>query len=369
MLKKIAFTTCCLLLVLNVAIAQSDTLKWHPGIKLKFSDFTIDQSTTHAFTDILVYYDYSSSPMKFGRYFPLTNADAIFNRKTASLPDSSEKNLRYAQLLFDLSGYESRLIKLKAMELGELNARIAPVNKTMDSIFFKVNHEVSQLKKDMTESFSKTDDERVLSAWEAKVAALLQSTPEITRESSLGKWQIGMFIGVAQSYFSGKTSNYFTNATGLNYGFNVDLKRSRLVLDVNLDFNKTKNGFEQKGYWPAGMKTHFASIEITYGVKLPKNKWLGVPFAGLSINEFTPTKPDREDKRALDGYSPVIGFEINRYFNNISDSRENVNFFYKCRASVNPSNMIKNYGGTQFNLKIAVGFDVMRVKSRLAKKM
>ncbi|GGB96909.1 hypothetical protein GCM10011325_25290 [Dyadobacter sediminis] len=352
-----------------MAVAQSDTLKWHPGIKLKFSDFTIDQSTTHAFADIIVYYDYSSSPMKFGRYFPLTHADAIFNRKTASLPDSSEKNLRYAQLLFDLSGYESRLIKLKAMELGELNARNAPVKQTMDDIFFKVNNEISLLKKDMTESISKSGDEQVLSEWEAKVAALLQSTPEVITETTLGKWQVGMFMGIAQSYFSGKSSHYFTTATGLDYGLNVDLKRSRLVFDVNLDFNKTKIGFEQNGNWQTGMKTHFASVEITYGFKLPKNKWLAVPYAGLSLNELTPRRPSDEDKRSLDGAGPVIGLEINRFFGNMTDSWENVNLFYKCRASFNPANLIKDNGGTQFNLKIAVGFDTRRVKSRLAKKM
>ncbi|WP_161597168.1 hypothetical protein [Dyadobacter flavalbus] len=38
-------------------------------------------------------------------------------------------------------------------------------------------------------------------------------------------------------------------------------------------------------------------------------------------------------------------------------------------VSFNPANLIKDNGGTQFNLKIAVGFDTMRVKSRLAKKM
>jgi len=355
-------------MILDFAFAQSDMLKWHPGIKLKHSDFSVDRSTTQIFTDIIVHYDYSFQPAKSGKYIPLINVDAILNKKTATLPDSSDESLRYAQLLFDLSGYQSKLIKLKTLELGELNEKVTPVKTTLDSVIFEANNEVSQLKKDMTERLSKSKDEQGLSEWETKVAGLLQGTPEITEEKRLAKWQFGIFAGIGQSYFSGKTSNYFTHATGLNYGFSIDRKISRLVMDMNLDFNKIKTGFEESGYWPAGMKSHFASIEITYGVKLLKNKWLTVPFAGLSINELSPTRSGREDKRRLDSYNPVIGMEINHYFQRTSDSRENVGYFYRCRFSVNPSNLIKDQGGTQFNLKLDIGIDVVRAKSRLVKK-
>jgi hypothetical protein len=51
------------------------------------------------------------------------------------------------------------------------------------------------------------------------------------------------------------------------------------------------------------------------------------------------------------------------------EPQENASFFYRIRASVNPVNLIKNYSGTQFNLKVAVGFDVAKVKSRLVKRM
>lgn len=61
--------------------------------------------------------------------------------------------------------------------------------------------------------------------------------------------------------------------------------------------------------------------------------------------------------------------EINRYFGNKNDSYENASFFYKLRVSVNPSNLIKDYSGTQFNLKLAVGFDVSKVKSKKVKKI
>jgi hypothetical protein len=94
-----------------------------------------------------------------------------------------------------------------------------------------------------------------------------------------------------------------------------------------------------------------------------------VPYIGLAINEFTPAKSGKDDKRQVVGYSPVVGFELNRLFKNMREPQENASFFYRIRASVNPVNLIKNYSGTQFNLKIAVGFDVAKVKSRMVKRM
>ncbi|WP_143016835.1 hypothetical protein [Dyadobacter soli] len=267
-----------------------------------------------------------------------------------------------------MSGYESKLVKLKVFELGELNARTTPVKTTIENAISQANYEVSRLKKEMTEQLSTTTDERVFAEWEAKIADLLRNTPDVVEETSPGETQIGIFAGVAQSIFTGKTSDYFTHATGINFGFNVDVKKSRFGLDMNLDFNRTKQELEKKGYWPAKMKTHFASFELTYGIKLQKNKWLTVPFAGFAVSEFTPAKADKEDRRRLDGYSPVIGLELNRYFRSKSDLFESTYFFYKLRASVNPSNLVKNYSGTQFNLKLAIGFDVSKVKSKMVKK-
>lgn len=369
MVKKSTSLICCLLLIFNFAIAQSDALRWHPGIKLKFSDFSIDTSTNHIFADILAHYDYTFQPTKFGKYIPATNSYTTLNRSTATLPDSNKNTLRYAQLLFDLSGYHSQLIKLKVFELGEQSQFITPVTKAIDGAIFQANNEVSQLKKDMISHLSQPDNEQAFAEWEARISDLLRNTPDIVVEKSLSKLQLGLFIGATRSIFTNKTSDYFNDATGLNFGFNVDIKKSRLVLDLNMDFNKTKRALESKGYWPAKMKTHFASIEITYGIKVSKNKWLTVPFAGFSVNEFTPAKSDREDKRKLVGYSPVIGLEVNRYFGNKKDPYEHASFFYKLRVSVNPSNFIKDYDGAQFNLKLAVGFDASKVKTKMVKKM
>lgn len=369
MLQKFTLLTCCLFLIFDFSVAQSDTIRWHPGITLKFSDFSIDHSSKHLFADVIVHYDYTLQPTKPGKYLPIIHTYALLNRKTATLPDSNVNALRYARLLFDLSGYESKLIKSKVFELGELDERNTPAKTAIDNAISQANNEVSQLKKNMTVQLSEPDNEQAFTEWESKVADLLRNTPEITEERSPGKLQLGLFLGATRSIFTGKTSDYFTDATGLNFGFNVDVKRSRFVLDLNLDFNKTKQELENRGYWSPRMKTHFASIEITYGVKLPENKWLAVPFAGFSVNEFTPAKSDKDDKRRLDGYSPVVGLEINRYFGSRHDPYENVSFFYKCRASINPSNLIKDYGGTQFNLKLAIGFDTSKAKTKLVKKM
>ena len=350
-------------------MAQSDTIQWYPGLKLKHTDFSIDQSKNHVFTDIVVRYSYTLRPTQFGRYLPVIHTSAILNRRTATLPDSNQNTLRYAQLLFDLAGYESRLIKLKVFELGTLDGRVSLIKASMENAFLQANNEISQLKKDMTEQISSLGNDQVFNEWEATIANLLQSTPEIVEESTPGKLQSGVFLGITQSIFTGKTSDYFTNATGMNLGFNIDLRKSRLGLDMSLNLNKTKQELENKGHWQAKMKTHFASFDVTYGIKLSKNNWLSVPFAGFSINEFTPAKSEKEDKRKLVGYSPVVGFEINRYFRRKSDSYERTFFFYKCRASVNPSNLIKDYGGTQFNLKFAIGFDVSKMKSRMVKKI
>lgn len=368
MIKKMTAFTCCLLMTLGAAFAQSDVLKWQPGIKLQYSDFSVDPSTSQLFADITVRYDYTFQPVKSGKYLPIINTEAILNKKTATLPDSSEKSLRYAQLLFDLSGYHSKLIKLKMLELGEMKEKNVPLKTVLDSVIFEANNAASQLKKELTEQLAKSADEQVFSAWETKIAGLLQSTPEITEEKRLANWSFGVFAGIGQSYFSGKTRNYIKTATGMNYGFSIDHKRSRLAVDINLNFNKVNNAFEEGGSWQAGMKTHFASTEITYGVKLPKNNWLTVPYAGLSINELTPFRASTEDKRLLDGFNPVVGLEINRYFSKSSSSWKNLDLFYRLRFSVNPSNLIKDQHGTQFNLKLDIGMDAVRVKRRLVKK-
>ncbi|MCE7061977.1 hypothetical protein [Dyadobacter sp. CY343] len=328
----------------------------------------IDPAIKHVFADIIVYYEYTFQPLRAAKYLPLVHAYSVLNRRTAILPDSSGRTLRYAQLLFDLSGYQGKLIEWKAFRLGELDEQVIPIKPAMDRVFLEAASEVSQLRKDMIQQLSRLDNDQAMGEWETKVADLLRNTPEIMEEKTVGNFQIGLFAGVARSIFSGKTKNHFTDAMGIDLGFNFDVKRSRFGLDVGLSFNKTRQGLEGKGNWPAAMKTNFASIELTYGLKIPKNKWLAVPYVGLAINEFTPAKSSKDDKRRLAGYSPVVGLELNRIFKNKTNPQENASFFYRIRASINPSNFIKNNSGTQINLKVAVGFDAAKVRSRLVKK-
>ncbi|RAJ90874.1 hypothetical protein LX87_05418 [Larkinella arboricola] len=349
-------------------MAQSDTLRWHQGLKLKSSHFSINPATTQVFADVVIHYEYTVQPLKAGKYLPIVHSFAILNRATASLPDSSEWSLRYAQLIFDLSGYQSRLIEWKAFELGELSGKDASIKTAMDRIFFEAENEISRLRKDMIEQLSGRDYAQRMAEWETKIADLLHATPEVMEEKTVGNFQIGLFAGITRSIFAGKTKDHFTDATGVNYGFNLDLKRSRFGLDMNLGLNQTRKRLESRGDWPAAMKTHWTSIELTYGIKIPRGKWLSVPYVGLGINEFSPARSSQDDRRRVDGYSPVVGLELNRIFKTNSNPKGHVFFFYRIRASVNPSNFIKKYSGTQLNLKIAVGVDAARVRSRLVKK-
>jgi hypothetical protein len=368
-LKKFTLSIFFILLFFNLCDAQQDTLRWRPGLKLKPSDFSIDLAMTHVFADIVVHYQYANQPLKASKYAPIVHAFAMLNRRTATLPSSSERSLRYAQLLFDLSGYEARLIEWRAFELGELNEKVDPIKPTLDRIFLETSNEVSQLRKYMIEQLSRPDNAQAMVEWEAKVTDLIRNTPEITEEKAVGNTQIGLYAGIGRNIFSGKTKEHFTNATGLILGFDLDIKRSRFGLDMNFGFNKTKKELEGKGDWSAAMKTNLASIELIYGVKIPKNKWLAVPFAGLGINEFTPAKSGNEDRRHVVGYSPVLGFELDRLLKNMTDPRENASLFFRIRASVNPSNFIKNYRGTQVNMKLAVGLNAAKVRRKMVKKL
>lgn len=365
MLRKALLQICCLVAIFQSAHAQSDTLRWHPGVKLKYSDFTIER--TAAFdAAITLHSGYRAVPVNAWKFVPAFDVKVVFDRSLSTMPDSSVLNLRYAQLQFDLMAYQGRLLQWKVFQLGD-QFTAASMEKAVEDASYQANREVAQLGKEMSTQLS-TGNEQILSAWEGKVSDLLRSTPEVELQTQPYGMQLGLFMGVSQSFFTGKTATRFTNPTGFDLGFNVDYKRSRLVLDISLGLDKTKMELEEKGVWPVGLKTTFTSVELTYGYKFAKDKWLAVPYAGLGINGFSPRPQKNGDRRNLDGYSPVVGFELNRYFKNMGDSGEDANFFYRLRASINPSNFVKHYAGTQFNVKLAAGFDVIRLRRKFVKK-
>ncbi|MCE7041352.1 hypothetical protein [Dyadobacter sp. CY312] len=363
-----SFLVLCFFITHNQTYAQSDTIRWSLGKHLKLGDFSVEQGIKSGYVDVMLHYSYAFQQISFVRYVPIVEAEAVFSKKRSRLPDTLVTSLRYAQLLFDLSGYESRLIKVRAFKLGELSGNVNAAKTQMDKIFFESSQEVSELRKKLERDMLAENRNQMLKVWENKVAELLISTPEVGIEDRVGKWQIGIYAGIGTSFFNGDTKKFFKNATGLNFGMEADVKRSRFALDLLLGFNKTKIGLEKDGEWPSGMKTTFAGIELSYGYKFQKNKWLLVPYAGLGLNEFAPRKTQEGDKRDIVGYSPMIGIEVNRDFKNLNDPDEKVRFFYKCKLSLNPSNLIRDYGGTQVNLKFAVGFDVSRVRKMLVYK-
>ncbi len=348
----------------KVAVCQSDTLIWHEGIKLKQSDF----SKGINYVDIVLHYSYTFEHSAFGKVTPVIIADVIFNRETSSISDSTSNYLKYAQLMFDIEGFGSKLLRYKVLQLGELKGSDQELNKKLDHVLFQTSQETALLKKEMNQDIQSKNVNETYKIWEVKIYDLINKTPNVLLENQLAKWQLGCFIGIANNIFAGKTKNYFKNATGLNYGFEVDVRKSRFAIDLTLALNKSNALLERNGTWQPNTKTSLAAIELTYGIKIPGNKWLTVPYAGLSVNEITPRKADREDKRKLTGYSPAVGIELNRNFRNREKYGEKVTFFYKAKLSVNPSNMISKIGGTQVNFRVAIGFDTSLVKKGSCKR-
>lgn len=351
--------------VANPLFAQIDTINWYNGVKLTNSTFKIDQSLL-PHLEINVHSEYKFRPHELGKAYPIVNSQAVLTISESNLPDSTTKSLEYAQFKFDLAGYQTKLIKYRAFTLGKLKGTSTEKKKMLDDIFFQTNQETSKLDNELFQSISEDHSELNFAKWRNKIANLLASIPEVTIEEQELGFRLGMYIGAGHHILTGTTKQHFSNPTAFNLGFNVDVKKSRYELDILFGGNKTTKQLTAKGDWPAGLKTSFTNAEITYGRKFHKNKWLLVPYVGFGINEFTPRKNDTEDKRSVAGYSPVLGFELNYYFGNQEDYIEHVFFFYRCKVSVNPSNFLKNYDGAQFNLKLAAGFDVARLKHRMA---
>jgi hypothetical protein len=347
------------LLVATDSFGRSDTLRWKEGLKLQFGDCKISGIGTYV--DVILEYSYNFEPGSLGRVTPIVFSEAIWNRETSSLPDSSLTNLRYAQLLFDIQGYGSRLLKLKASKLGELKRSSGDLKAKMDNIFFQVNIETSELRKALDMDLRSNPSEGTLMYWEERVVKLIRETPNLVVQTQVGNHLMGIFIGSGTNIFLGKTKDYFTNPIGLNFGFQFDYKKSRLALDLNLGYNKTLGYLESKGKWEQGTKSNFTNIELTYGVKLLKNHWLASPYIGFAVNEFTPRKSMNEDKRSAVGYSPVVGLEFNRSLQNKNSRNAESPVFYKLKISVNPSNLVKNFAGTQINLRLSVGLNVAAI--------
>jgi len=365
--KLVCYCFFVLLFFNNIsAFSQVDTLTWNETVKLGFSDFAIGKGISGNNVSVTLKYGYEFVPATNGKAVPIVKAASVLDRKESSLLDSSVINLRYAQIIFDLSGYNAKLLKLRAMQMDPLKCTPEELRVKMDDLFFQTNASVLQLRKKFDLDLQKEETVEVISAWENKIDSLLNSTPDVVVENQTTNWQIGLFIGVGRNILFGKTKSYFTDATGLNFGFELDVKKARFALDMNLGFNKTVKYFDRKAIWEPGTKTNLTAIEFSYGYKISKKGWIVVPYAGLSINGFTPRKVKDDDRRELNGYGPVVGIELNRIFKKQIDYQESVILFYKAKLSLSPTTFENDFAGTQINLRVSIGFDVSKTRRRMA---
>lgn len=342
-------------------ISQNNTLAWQEGIKLSKNDFMSKDSI--GYLDIVVSYQYELQQSKFDKVTPFVRSEAVFNRTNSRIIDQLGRGLKYSQIQFDIEGYSTKILKHFVFQIGEVPQEM--VRQKLDSAYSRVNDIIVELKKDFERDILRYPSDSTLSMWNNKITHLISETPVYKQIEIPRKMNVGIYIGSSNSFLFGKTRDYFSNSFGINFGFDLDFNKSRLAVDMNLGANKTKNDFENKGTWLNRSRTNLTNFEFTYGLKYNAQKWLTIPYVGFAINEFTPRRADKDDKRRLIGYSPVIGIELNRIFSQLENISELTRFVIKGKLSVNPSNFIKNMGGPQVNLRIGIGFNTVKTKKQM----
>ena len=364
---KIILIVQLFLFTFHFANAQSDTLHWHEGIRLQSNDFAKEDGPTYV--DVRFGYKYYFQRSAFGKATAIIQTDIYLNRRTSTIYRGSDDELRYAQLEFDIEGYHGKLVRHEAMKLGKMKGPDNILAQRVDSVLHSVEQQVAQLRKDFRQDLRTFNKGEVLRVWEGKISGLLEKTVDIEIVDEISKLQSSIFIGIGSNVFAGKTGDYFTNSTGVNVGFDFDVKKSRFTMDLNLGGNRSKKFLEKEGEWAPDLKTTVASIEFSYGYKFTKEKWLVIPYLGLAVNEITPRKNSREDKRSLTGFSPVVGVELNNIIRLLSTTDTQImNLYWKAKLSVCPTNFVQKVAGPQINLRLDIGMSTLSIKKKHSKK-
>ncbi|MDR6195494.1 hypothetical protein QE357_002546 [Siphonobacter sp. BAB-5404] len=352
------------LLVISVSsFAQSNRIIWTPSTELSFRNFS--EVTTRNYLDIQLNFNYEINPITFQRFRPIVTSEVVFDPRHSTLESEDPRNLKYAQIIFDMQGYASRVLKYKVMQLGDIKDSPQHAQRILDDLYAQVRQNTNQMQNAFEQELTADPSAATLQRWANKVAELIKQTPEVEVVETFTQWSIGLYTGIGRNLFLGKTKSYFTDATSFNLGFSFDHAKSRISFDMNLGGNKTRDYFYRKGDWLPATKTNLAAIELTYGRKIQRNHWVYIPFVGAAVNEFTPRK-NKDDDRILIGYGPTAGIEICRIFKTKSDYQERAFFFYKARLSVNPTNFVSGLSGSHINLRIAVGFDASKTRRGMA---
>jgi hypothetical protein len=346
-----------LLSVLSISFttsAQSDMLRWHKDVTLDAKRFNVDTSTARQMLDVNVRYQHWFDTNNFGKPRPRLVSDAVLSYRTSFLPDTTAETLRRAKIIFDLSGYHSKLLKLRVYELGVKGGSLRELQNKMDTIYLQTRDEIGNLYTQLRED-SQFFGNTSLPVWESNVRDLLNSTPDIKEVARMPKAQLGVFISVSQEFFSDDTREVFKNATGGGMGLYLDVKRSRVMLDMGIGVSRTKTEIDARGYWEEGTRATHVRADLTYGWKVVNKGVALIPYVGYGVSEFTPSKTEKGDRRAARGYSPVIGLEFNKKFKEAENFYEKTTYFARASVAVTPWNNIRNYAGTQVNLKLSVG--------------
>lgn len=132
----------------------------------------------------------------------------------------------------------------------------------------------------------------------------LQSKFQDTTRLLVQKAAIGVYFGAGYNPLIGSFSDYIGNQSFIEFGTHGLIGKVNFMLSVDFGLGtKTKQTFDANGYWRKGRGAHIYSPQILLGYELVgKGKWSVVPFGGLSLNGFIPSKLEEND--------PKNGFDL-----------------------------------------------------------
>ncbi len=352
--------------------AQTDTLVWYEGVQLQAEDFRGKGEKQH----FEIYYQFGFRFIKsaYG-YLPVFRGRAVFDRKASTMGGRTTRDgLRYAQIVFDLYGLHVRELELQIFDMRQTDPRAyrdeGNIRVVLGKAEEELKEETARFEQQLANAFGKGEGaDDVFSAWEGMIRDSLVNTPELAildEEVST----LGVSIGAGRTSFLGKTRDYFTNATSLGVGFYLDTKkRSRFGVDMSIGTVRTLQRLQARGEWEDNLKVALINFDFFYGYRIPVGKTnVLIPSAGLGVNNFAPANDDKNDKRRLTGYSPVVGLGFNQLLAKwTSPSNGPSSLFCQAKVTCHPNNFVKNMGGPQLNFSLSFSIDTKQTRTRIVK--
>ncbi len=155
---------------------------------------------------------------------------------------------------------------------------------------------------------------------------------------------IGVYLATGYNPLFGSFSDYLGHQGLIEFGTHFSVNRLNFMLDIEFSFgSKTKQEFEANGHWRKGRSVGILSPHVLVGYEVwKKNKWSIVPYGGLSLNGFLPSKLEKSD--------PKGGFQL-----------DNTSFATGAMALFRYR--YKDRGPSRFNtslLRFRIGYNYMR---------